>query len=236
MSCAAVEAVTFDATGTLFHSPRLGAIYSQVLGRHGVEVGADEAARRVHTVWRELDCREQMDRERFGAHPGGARGWWRRFLDRFCEYQGAAPASPFAATELFDRFARAAAWEVYPDVVPALEALAGRGLRLAVVSNWDPRLPRLLEELRLARHFDAVVHSAAVGVEKPHPEIFRRALAALELPAERVLHVGDSRRHDLEGARAVGMRALLLDRDGGGGDLPSLSELPPRVREVRPPR
>ncbi len=220
----AVRAVSLDATGTLFHCPELGGIYSRVLARHGVEVAPAEAARLIRLVWSELDCRGEPASDRFASHPGGAEGWWRRFLERFCEHLGAPPPSRFASAELFDRFARADAWRLFADVPEALAALRGRGLRLAVVSNWDRRLPRLLE--RLGLEFETVVYSEEVGVEKPHPAIFERAFGELAVPAGALLHVGDSRLHDLEGAIGAGAQALLLDRSGARGQLTDLRALP----------
>ena len=108
-----LRAVTFDLTGTLIHAPRLGEIYSEVLGRHGVDVAPERAASLVREVWRELDCLAHPARDRFAAHPDGARGWWRRLLERLCERLEAGPPDPFAAAELFERFAGADAWEVY---------------------------------------------------------------------------------------------------------------------------
>lgn len=227
-----LQAVTLDATGTLFHCPRLGEIHAEVLGRHGVEVEAGEAGRLVRLVWQELGCSADPAHERFGAHPEGERGFWRQVLNRVCEYLG-APVSPFAAAELFHRFGLADSWEVYPEVPAVLQALAEDGFRLAVVSNWDHRLPSLLDQLGIAGWFDAVVYSAAVGVEKPHPGIFARALTVLGVAAERTLHVGDRRIEDLEGAQAVGMRGLLLSRHPGtAGDLINLSGLPSVAREL----
>lgn len=225
-----LRAVTFDLTGTLIHSPRLGEIYSEVLARHGVEVEPARAAGLVGEVWRELDCAAHPARDRFAAHPEGARGWWRRLLERFCERLEVPPPTPFAAAELFDRFAAPGAWQLYPEVVKVLEELGGMGLALGLVSNWDERLPRLLDGLALSPRFDAVVYSQEVGAEKPHQRIFTTALDRLELPPARVLHVGDRRRQDVEGARAVGMHALLLDRGRTTADLSDLGELPTRIR------
>ena len=78
---------------------------------------------------------------------------------------------------------------------------------MVVVSNWDDRLPVLLEGLGLARFFEAIVYSAGVGAEKPFPAIFHHALDHLELPPEQVIHIGDRQREDVEGAQAVGMQA-----------------------------
>ncbi len=137
-------AVSFDVTGTLIHSPKLAELYSEVLVRHGVEISAVRLRELIPTVWREFACRYEGDVDRFGAHPGGARGWWDDYLRRVCDYEEVGYPGPFAAAELFERFARADAWEIYDDVQPAVEALRDRGLRLILTSNWDSRLPRLL--------------------------------------------------------------------------------------------
>ena len=212
-----LRAVTFDFTGTLVSTPRLGEIYSEVLGRHGVEVTPERAAALMREVWRELDCLAHPARDRFAAHPGGARGWWARLLERLCER--------LEAGELYDRFARADAWRLYPEALETLAELRRRGFAVGLISNWDERLPGLLADLGLAEHLDVTVYSQEVGFEKPHPGIFEAALGRLDLPPVRVLHVGDRRRKDVEGARAIGMRALLLDRSGGGGDLPEVSDV-----------
>jgi putative hydrolase of the HAD superfamily len=224
-----IEAVTLDVTNTLIHSPRLGEIYAEVLSRHGVPVAPREARRLVSVVWQELSCAAEPGRDRFSSHPEGERGWWMRFLERICEHLEASPPSRFAAAELFHRFGGAAAWEVFPEVPEALSALAAAGVRLGVVSNWDHRLPGVLEELGLAGFFDAVVYSSAVGVEKPDRRIFAEALSRLGVLPEAALHVGDSRLEDVEGAEAVGMRALHLTRGSRAGDLSDLAPLPSRV-------
>jgi putative hydrolase of the HAD superfamily len=197
-----------------------------VLSRHGVTADADEIERLISIVWKELDCTAVLGRDRFISHPQGARGFWARFLERMLEHLGAGELSPFAAAELYARFGRAEAWEIYPEALPALDQLAESGLKLGAIANWDERLPALLERLGLAGRFEAVVYSSEVDCEKPDPRIFRIALDRLSLPAEEVLHVGDRRREDLEGAVAVGMHALLLDRRRGQGDLTNLKALP----------
>jgi putative hydrolase of the HAD superfamily len=217
-------AVTLDATGTLFAPRDLGAEYARVLARHGLALPADELARAIRLAWQELGCVVDPARDRF-AGAGGAPAYWRRVVERVCALAGAPPPSRFAVAELYERFAEPGAWRVFDDVLPALAGLHAAGFRLALISNWDERLPRLLERLELARWFDTLVISSAVGVEKPHRRIFEVALARLEAPATGVLHVGDSARDDVEGALAVGCRALLLDRSGHGGDLASLAPL-----------
>jgi putative hydrolase of the HAD superfamily len=229
-----IEAVTFDVTGTLVDSPRLGEIYSAVLARHGVRVHPEDARRLIGTVWQELNCLADPSQDRFTAHPEGERGWWMRFLERFCEHLGVPPPSRFAAAELFHRLGTAEPYEVFPEVPEVLEALARQGVRLGVVSNWDHRLPGVLEDLGLARFFgDAIVYSSAAGVEKPDPRIFAAALERLGVGPEAALHVGDGRLTDVEGAVAAGMRALHLTRGAGAGDLRDLSSLPALVASER---
>ena len=228
----APEAVTFDATGTLFHSPRLGEIYAEILGRHGLAVGPDAARRLVREVWQELSCLASPERDRFSAHEGGARGWWLRFVERVAERLEAPPPSRFAAAELFARFARPDAWEVYPEVPAVLEELGRRGFRLAVISNWDERLPAVLDGLGLARHFEAIVTSGDAGVEKPDRRIFDHALGLLKVAPDRAIHVGDREIEDREGALAAGwLDAFRVDRGRGGRSRGALRDL----TEVLPP-
>jgi len=126
-------------------------------------------------------------------------------------------------------------FELLPDVVPALDALAAAGLRLGVVSNWDCGLREVLDGLGIGDRFAAVSASAVVGARKPDPAIFRAALDTLGVAPERALHCGDLPRYDCAGATAAGVRAVLVDR---AGDLhpgpcpriPSLAELLPLAR------
>jgi putative hydrolase of the HAD superfamily len=228
-----IEAVTFDVTHTLIHSPRLGEIYAEVLRRHGMAIDAEEAGRLISVVWQELACGADPGHDRFAAHPEGERGWWLRFLQRMCELREAPPPSRFAAAELFHRFGTASAWEIHPEVKEALGALARSGVRLGVVSNWDHRLPGLLTKLGLARLLGSITYSEKVGVEKPDKRIFLQALAELGVEPAAALHVGDGRLEDVEGAVAAGMKALHLTRNTDGGDLRDLIRLPELVAAER---
>lgn len=209
-----LHVITFDATGTLFSCPRLGEIYSEVLERHGVEAPTERILELFPLVLKELACRLEARSDRFASHPKGARGFWHDLVSRLGAYLGATP-SRFATAELFERFSHAEAWSVYEEVPGVLRSLVERGHRLAVVSNWDERLPGLLGELELDQYFEHVLTSSALGVAKPHPAVFERALALLEVRPERALHVGDGAMEDGEGAAAAGMRSLVIDRSRG---------------------
>jgi putative hydrolase of the HAD superfamily len=116
----------------------------------------------------------------------------------------------------------------FPDVLPGLAALSDHAL--FVVSNWDCSLADWLGPAGLLEHVDGVVTSAEVGVAKPGAAIFERALELAAVRAEDALHVGDSLENDVAGARAAGIRALLVARDGaappGVEAIRSLAELP----------
>ena len=122
---------------------------------------------------------------------------------------------------------------LYSDVIPTLQRLRDIGFKLAIVSNWESPLDPLTERLEIAKYFDAVVasHDVRVRSEKPDPHIFNYALAAVGVSPEEVVHVGDTYEADIVGARNVGIRPILLDRDGTQADrwketIRSLTELP----------
>jgi putative hydrolase of the HAD superfamily len=116
----------------------------------------------------------------------------------------------------------------FPDVLPALDVL--RGHVLIVVSNWDCSLADWLGPAGLLEHVQAVVTSAEVGVGKPGRAIFERALAIAGVEPGEAVHVGDSLENDVAGARAAGIRPVLVARDGGAPagveSIRSLAELP----------
>ncbi len=122
---------------------------------------------------------------------------------------------------------------LYDDAIPTLQHLRDAGFKLAIVSNWDTPLDPLTERLGIADYFDTIVasHDVRVRSEKPDPHIFNCALAAVGVSAEEVVHVGDTYEADIVGAENVGIRPILLDRDGTQAGrwnetIQSLNELP----------
>lgn len=116
-------------------------------------------------------------------------------------------------------------FDAYPDAAPALRELRERDLRLVVVSNWDCSLPRVLERCGLRELLDGVVSSAVAGSRKPDPAIFEPALKLAECEPDEALHVGDTPEEDVAGARAAGIRSLLIARAGNEGEISSLREI-----------
>ncbi len=209
------QAVLFDVGGTLIECrPGAAEVYAGVLSRWGAPVSAAEVAPAFAEVWSELTQTHPRGLDRYHEFKGSEWEWWGEFLRRVLARLGhAAPWEPVLA-ELMEAFAEPSLWHVFPEVPEVLERLAGRGFRLAAVSNWDSRLPALLDRLGLAGAFGAVLVSALERVEKPGPEIFRRAAERLGVDAKRCVHVGDSPLDDYRGAESAGMRAVLVDRAG----------------------
>ena len=138
------------------------------------------------------------------------------------------PADVDRAESVYRAFTAALDWRVYDEVRPLLASMRDRGLMLGVVSNWTGDLDDVLDRVELRDSFDFVLDSARIGFEKPHPDIFREALDRARCEAVDALHVGDSPEHDVDGALACGLRALLLDRH----DRHATFDRAPRVRSL----
>jgi HAD superfamily hydrolase (TIGR01509 family) len=95
-----------------------------------------------------------------------------------------------------------------PGLMALLSELRGRGLPMAVVSNWPPSLPEFLDHHGLTCYFDSIVYSAQDGIHKPDRRIFQRALDAIGATAEQAVFIGDNPESDIQPARAMGMRAI----------------------------
>lgn len=156
-------------------------------------------------------------------------GFWQRL-----QRELGLEARPDAVAALIEAFAareRERRFEVYTDVHAALDRLTGEGWRVGVVSN-NVEAPLRIAEVGLAGRFAAVVTPRDVGGRgKPDPAIFHAALARLRVAPERCVYVGDTYELDALGARAAGLRPLLIDRLGIGaaGDcdvLATLADLP----------
>jgi putative hydrolase of the HAD superfamily len=198
-------AVLLDALGTIVELERPWPHLVAELGARGVVVGEDRA-------------REAMLAEMsyYRAHHDEAPNWpGLRDLRRRCAaVVQEALGTPLPLDDVQEALLAAIRFRPYPEVPGVLAALRDRGARLAVVSNWDVSLHDVLERTGLRPLVDAVAISAELGAAKPDPAIFRAALERVGVAAADALHVGDSLEHDVAGARAAGVEAVLLARDG----------------------
>lgn len=116
------------------------------------------------------------------------------------------------AREIYREWAACHHFELYEEVPEVLRALVSSGLRIGLISNSHRSLASFESHFELDGLIAASISSSEHGLMKPHPSIFRAALDLMDIDAPQAMMVGDSVRHDVEGARRVGMRATLLHR------------------------
>jgi putative hydrolase of the HAD superfamily len=198
-------AVLLDALGTLVELERPWPHLVDELAARGVVVGED-AARAAMLA----------EMAYYRAHHDEAVDWPAlEDLRRRCaavvqeELRTSLPLD-----DVLDALLGAIRFRAFPEVPDALARLRDGGARLAVVSNWDVSLHDVLERTGVRPLVDAVVVSAELGVAKPDPAIFHAALQRLGASADGAVHVGDSLEHDVAGARAAGIDAVLVARNG----------------------
>jgi putative hydrolase of the HAD superfamily len=148
---------------------------------------------------------------------------WVLFTQRIIEGMGGVGDTYRAAVEMENAWSNAQHFELYEDALPTLDALRERGLKLGLLSNSARDMAEFAAHHRIT--VDAALSSRAHGKTKPHEAIFRAMLALLEVPAEEAMMVGDTVDDDIEGARAVGMRAVLVDREGRYPERSSIADL-----------
>jgi len=228
-----LRAVFFDAGNTLLRMNY--AVIAAELGRHGVRAAPDEVQR---AEWR---ARVRLDDEVLSRSAPGDSTENRSTAERYLGYLlDALGVTDRATVEQIVAWRRTfnlpvGVWNtVDPDAADALSAVQRAGLRAAVISNSNGSVRSILEALGLTGHLDFVVDSAEVGVEKPDPRIFELALARARVAPGEAAYIGDLYSIDVRGARAAGMRAVLLDPGGhwGARDCPLAPDLPGAVRIV----
>lgn len=129
------------------------------------------------------------------------------------------------AREIYEQWSVNHHFEMYEDVAPVLTELSKQGLIIGAISNSHRSLDAFCEHFSLRGLITVSVSSAEHGYMKPHRSIFDTALAKAGVSPAESMMVGDSVKHDIEGALAAGMRAVLLRRSG---------ELPPALPEGLP--
>jgi HAD superfamily hydrolase (TIGR01549 family) len=217
-----VQAVLFDVDFTLaLPGPELGPEgYLRLGARHGLTLDVDR-----------LDEARDEAFARLQRHPDLVHDedLWIAFTELLIRGMGGdAEGARECAVEMVTLWARHENFTLYDDVLPVFEQLRAHGCKLGLISNGERDLEEFAAHHALA--VDVAVGSRAFGRTKPHPSIFAAALERLEVEPTAAAMVGDSYADDIEGARACGLRAFLLDRGGRYPDepdrLPTLLALP----------
>jgi putative hydrolase of the HAD superfamily len=221
-----LRAVLFDFDGTLAtYRSHLG-LYVSAAAECGIAVTEERLREFLDDAWRPWLTSEGVDHSIHSAAEEiyNAEVRSRLHVARLA-HAGATGDLDTVATRICELECDPVHFEVYEDTVPALERLKAAGLRVGIVSNHVWRLPEVIDGLGLGPYVDHVLTSARVGYRKPHPAIYRAALEAVAVPAAAALFVGDSISHDVDGPRAAGMRAQLIDRTARYGDLEAIRTL-----------
>lgn len=143
---------------------------------------------------------------------------------------GAGPGVDRAAREIYDEWSSCHHFELYEDVPDVLRALHAGGVKIGLISNTQRSLAAFESHFELDGLFAVAISSFDHGYMKPHPSIFERALRQVSARPHEAVMVGDSLAHDIEGARNLGMRAVLVSR---GGPTPPCPADVPVIRSLR---
>ncbi|TRU32526.1 MAG: HAD-IIIA family hydrolase [Microcystis aeruginosa Ma_MB_F_20061100_S20] len=209
------QVIFLDAVGTLFGvKGSVGGIYSQIAADFGVEVVAESLEQSFSAIFPTSPPLAFPDVE-LAQIPELEYRWWRSltgavfnnlgYLERFPDFEA-------FFGELYHHFATDEPWVLYEDVIPALRLWQIQGIELGIISNFDSRIYQVLAELGLEYFFRSITISSQTGAAKPDPEIFQIALEKHDCSPAQAWHIGDSKKEDYQGAKALGMEAFLIKR------------------------
>ena len=213
-----LRAVLFDFDGTLgYYRPSHLELYVTAAAECGVHADLQSLRSAVDTGWSPWETPDGVDHSAHSADEqafGAIRA--QLHLERYAAAGviGTADALRAAAVRLVEIEAAPEHFGLFEDTIAALERVRAAGMRAYIVSNHIWQLPEVVEALGLGGLVEEVLTSARVGYRKPHPAIFRAAAAVAREEAAALLYVGDHMANDVEGARAAGMHAVLIDRSG----------------------
>lgn len=217
MSPSPFQVIFFDAAGTLFHvNGSVAEIYLCHAERHGFKTRDSSLSAIKNAFARAFD---DAPPPVFAATDPPEikqceRLWWFDIVHNVFYRVGMFERFDDFFDEVFDLFGRAESWLLYPETLDVLKALKGKGLELGIISNFDSRLFGVLRGLGIEEFFDTVTISSLAHAAKPSGRIFKQALDKHAVEPTDALHVGDSYKDDVEGARRAGLTGVLLARDG----------------------
>jgi putative hydrolase of the HAD superfamily len=226
-----VTTVFFDVGNTLL-TPAVpeSEVLVAAVASLGASVNAELVRQNIPRMYQYYEQLYEADNS-IWADEDRATGIWLTMYEYLCGLVGIPQLAPEVARLGYERFLDPRSWKPFDDVLPTLEALSARGMRMGLISNWDSSLESIINGVGLGAYFDVIISSAVVGLHKPQPEIFRLALSRAGVSPGDALHVGDHLQADVGGAAAVGITPVLVDRDDRQEDVEGGSFA--RVRDLR---
>ncbi len=216
MSKSPIQVVFFDAAGTLFHvKGSVGEVYVRFAEKYGVPQ-SDEIIGKVNHAFKEAF--RQAPPAIFAVEESEKlkqceRLWWFDIVHGVFYRVGMFEGFDEYFDEVFQAFGTSDLWEVYPEVPVVLQELKSKGYELGVISNFDTRFFEIFRGLKLDKYFDSITISSLAGAAKPSPKIFQYALDQHAMDPEEAVHIGDSVREDVEGAKQAQLTGIFLNRD-----------------------
>jgi putative hydrolase of the HAD superfamily len=202
-----LKAVLFDLGLTLIHTASFPEIYRLILARFGVTVPIDDVVRAQKATENEFDTSTYDESRR--------KEFWTNYNISLLKKLGVEENTVFLATQIDELWWACSHVQLYPDVEAALSGLKAKGLKLGLVSNsFKQDLDYVLGELGLEKWFDTIVCIESCKCAKPDKQIFLYALDKLGIAPDEAVFVGDSVAQDYEGAMNVGIKPILIDREG----------------------
>ena len=199
-----IRAVLFDLGGTLVKTTNVCEIHQKILDIHGVTITLDKIVEAHSANQKELDVEEMA---RLGEE------YWIRWNLKMLDRLGIKERKEFLARKIDELWWDYAELETYPEVEDTLKCLSSRGIKTGMITNGTEKdYKQILQKLNLTHYFDVVVGIDACKKGKPHKEIFLYALKKIHVKPEEAIFVGDSIKHDYEGAYKAGLKPLLIDR------------------------
>ena len=203
--------VTLDATNTLFKvRGNVGEWYAKAAFNYGINTNSDKLERNFRESFHHFNTLYPN----FGQSAGlSSEQWWNEVVkSSFIGYHIETLLLDQICKDLYNNFSKGICWDIFPDVVPALKELNHKGIKVGIISNFDKRLPKILEELNLKEFFSFIITSRETTFYKPSGEIFKHALSLTKLHSTQAAHIGDNLKMDYEAAKEAGMEAFLLLR------------------------
>lgn len=230
------KAVFFDAGETLLSPhPSFHELFSHVLAGRGFDIAPEKVAAVMEEMAPSfVEIMDKLAIANWSTSKQASLAFWGKLYGNSLEALGVPDPQGEIAGALYSKFTMYESYRLFPDALPTLTAIREAGFYLGLISNFEEWLEGMLIEMEVAGLFDLMVISGKEGIEKPDPAIFRLALDRAGVSAESALYVGDHPRIDVEGAQAVGMGAVLIDRRGRhtdftGQKISSLYQLLPLI-------